>query len=707
MPNPWVWRVKDLQQFLASFAPGQPPSPAAAAAPGGGTPGAAAAQAPSPEVYRFSPAPAAEPAAAAAEPAAASPPASPPVAGAVAGEEEGQEEEAVVSPEPQAAPPGNSQPGSLLPAPANTILAPPGGSQPGSTLTPAPAAAAATPAAEVEQSGTSGAAAVLDAAARLGAPAEVAALADDSDESADLAGFEAFLASQQASGGRPAPGTGAAGAAAHGAAAGGAAAGDGGAAGVLGGAPLPPGVMPIAGATRIVRHMSAVAMQRQQQPAGSGGAAGDASSPSAGTLGGVPLLPGTMPTAAPTQAWGSAPPAGLQQQQQPAAGSSGSAGCRHDAPAGVLGGAPLPPGTMPTAGPALALGPTHQQPAGAAAGAAAMQRQAAAQAVAAPPAQLPRATRVEILAPAMPMQRMARPVRVQPAAEPELVDLTADSPTLSPPARGRTRPAAAAAAAGSGGDADDVVDLACSPSKRRHGSSAADAEQEAKRARPSPEAHLTGRGGGGPAAGAAAAAAGTAAAAAAAGAGGAVESAPGAAAAAAAGGGGGSSLLKGHEHLICPICQASEGGCLSSDESDGCSRVPVSCRCPAVDAVGTCCGCPPLHVHTSPPCPSPTAGDACGGAHHGPLRPSLLRGVPGRLAGHRQARVPRVQVSGWLGGTDMRGGGGGGTTAPVERPTRAGEQVHSRHSRWLRASFSAVWCSLSLWGSLRAMRALA
>ncbi|PSC67603.1 DNA ligase 4 isoform A [Micractinium conductrix] len=356
MPNPWVWRVKDLQQFLASFAPGQPPSPAAAAAPGGGTPGAAAAQAPSPEVYRFSPAPAAEPAAAAAEPAAASPPASPPVAGAVAGEEEGQEEEAVVSPEPQAAPPGNSQPGSLLPAPANTILAPPGGSQPGSTLTPAPAAAAATPAAEVEQSGTSGAAAVLDAAARLGAPAEVAALADDSDESADLAGFEAFLASQQASGGRPAPGTGAAGAAAHGAAAGGAAAGDGGAAGVLG-------------------------------------------------------------------------------------------------------------------------------------------------------------------------------------------------------ARGRTRPAAAAAAAGSGGDADDVVDLACSPSKRRHGSSAADAEQEAKRARPSPEAHLTGRGGGGPAAGAAAAAAGTAAAAAAAGAGGAVESAPGAAAAAAAGGGGGSSLLKGHEHLICPICQ--------------------------------------------------------------------------------------------------------------------------------------------------------
>ncbi len=143
-PNPWVWRVRDLQQFLAAYVrPGQEP-PSAGASPaapaGAGQPGA-----PAREVFRFSP--------------------GPPVDGAAAQQhlavpaavEAG--DEVVVSPEPAVA--GSAQPGSM---PVRTSLLP-------------------------------------EVAAAEGAAGAAGVAADDSDDSAalDLAALEAYIATQQAS----------------------------------------------------------------------------------------------------------------------------------------------------------------------------------------------------------------------------------------------------------------------------------------------------------------------------------------------------------------------------------------------------------------------------------------------------------------------------------------------------------------------------
>lgn len=158
-PNPWVWRVCELHEFLASYVPpgkgppvaAQAAAAAAAAAAAGGQPGGAGAQA-GREMYSFSPA------------AADSRQAGQPLAGAAEG---GAEEDAdeVVSPEPAAGCTG--QPGSIPVSQQPSAL--PGGR----------------------------------AAALAPAPATVAAQgADDSDESAELAAlaaYEANLTSQQGS----------------------------------------------------------------------------------------------------------------------------------------------------------------------------------------------------------------------------------------------------------------------------------------------------------------------------------------------------------------------------------------------------------------------------------------------------------------------------------------------------------------------------
>lgn len=101
-PNPWVWRIKQLQQFLASYVPpSQAPSPAqqaaAAAAASAGT--APTPGAPAREVYSFSPV--ARPSGQAAAAAAVLPPAAI-VAAPPLGEEE------VVSPEQAAAAQGET-----------------------------------------------------------------------------------------------------------------------------------------------------------------------------------------------------------------------------------------------------------------------------------------------------------------------------------------------------------------------------------------------------------------------------------------------------------------------------------------------------------------------------------------------------------------------------------------------------------------------
>ncbi|KAL4438717.1 hypothetical protein ABPG77_006321 [Micractinium sp. CCAP 211/92] len=420
-PNPWVWRVRDLQQFLAAYVrPGQEP-PSAGASPaapaGAGQPGA-----PAREVFRFSP--------------------GPPVDGAAAQQhlavpaavEAG--DEVVVSPEPAVA--GSAQPGSM---PVRTSLLP-------------------------------------EVAAAEGAAGAAGVAADDSDDSAalDLAALEAYIATQQAS---------------NTAAGGGTAAQPGSAAGPAGQAPLP---------------LDAEQLQGVEQQA-----AAEVLLASAMQQGNTQVLPpGSTPVQpAPAQAVAQLPWPGAVPVQ-PAAQA-------------------LPPEAMRVQGAMGATGPAVAAPA------------------AQPAAQLPAVT--PGIAPHQPAQQVAQ----QAAPQPELVDLTADSPPSASSGRLRAAqqplgrgggfggsggapagPALAVSLAAAGGV--EYVDLA-SPTKRRHGAAEQEA-QEAKRARPSPEAHLQ------PGSGAAASRPSATAAAAAAG--------PAAAAAAAAAS---PDLTSMHQELMCAICQ--------------------------------------------------------------------------------------------------------------------------------------------------------
>ena len=193
-PNPWVWRVRCLHEFLASYVPpsqGLPPAAAAglaplAAAPPAGPP-------PPREMYSFSPKPAVAVAAAGALPPGTILPAALPEEQPAAeeaeepeepaAEEEGEEEEAVEDEDEVPSSPGvpaatgSCPPGSMpVGSPAAAMLAP--------VAAPAPAKAAAEAAAGAHLEGTD-------------------LLPEDSEEAAQLAALEALEASQLAMGAAP------------------------------------------------------------------------------------------------------------------------------------------------------------------------------------------------------------------------------------------------------------------------------------------------------------------------------------------------------------------------------------------------------------------------------------------------------------------------------------------------------------------------
>ncbi|KAL4440149.1 hypothetical protein ABPG75_003150 [Micractinium tetrahymenae] len=271
-----------------------------------------------------------------------------------------------------------------------------------------------------------------------------------------------------------------------------------------------------------------IATQQASNPAAGGAAA--AANTGAQPAPPAPLLPGAMPVQGAAQQ-------GAAQMLLP--GAMPVQGVMQQAAAPLLppGAMPvqaapqvLPPGAMPVQSTTQALWPVAAAPA-------------------AQPAAGPRAAQPGPAAQQPAQQAGARPARpapLCPAPEPELVDLTADSP--SPVSAGRRqaqqqqqalgRAGRGGSAAGAGPEGVEYVDLA-SPTKRRHGSAEQEA-QEAKRARPSPEAHLQPRSSAeasrpsAPAVAAAAAGAGAAAAAAAA---------------------VGPDLSSMHQELTCAICQ--------------------------------------------------------------------------------------------------------------------------------------------------------
>ncbi|PRW39278.1 dynamin-related GTPase isoform A [Chlorella sorokiniana] len=197
-PNPWVWRVRQLQQFLASFVPpsqAPPPAQQAAAAATGVTPTLGG---PAREVYSFSPA--ARPSGQAAA-AAALPP------GAIAAAPAAEEEDEVVSPEQAAARVGVTQPGTipLSDSLADGLGSPASGAPVGAAAAEAVAPAAASPKAPAAPQQVAAMAAAGEPATEQQAQQQErggSAELDDSDENAGLAAlaaYEAHVASQQGS----------------------------------------------------------------------------------------------------------------------------------------------------------------------------------------------------------------------------------------------------------------------------------------------------------------------------------------------------------------------------------------------------------------------------------------------------------------------------------------------------------------------------